>query len=101
MPVDTAFMGDGIAFFVAMLVLIVAFFSAAGLYNGLDRRRHPGPRGPAEPWHRWVPGSPLPLRPTAHDILRERLERGEINVENFEELFEALGPDPYDPPPAA
>jgi hypothetical protein len=86
---------DPIVFFIGVLVLIVMFFSAAGLYNAADRRHHPGPRGPAEPWHRWEPGSPLPARPTAHDILRERRARGEVNAEDCDELMAALGPDPY------
>lgn len=89
---------DPVADAVAALLLIVVFFSAVGLYNAIRRRRHPGPSGPAEPWHRWEPGTPPPPRPTAHDILRARFDRGEVNVEDFDLLLAALGPDPYADP---
>lgn len=43
------------------------------------------------------PGSPRPARPTAHDILRERMARHEISGEQYDELMSVLGPDPYGP----
>jgi hypothetical protein len=41
---------------------------------------------------------PAAPRPTPHDILRERLARGDISVEDFGRTMAALGPDPYAPP---
>ena len=61
---------------------------------------------PNQPWQPPYPGTPgvpmvppVPPRPTPHDILRERLARGEVTVEEFERIKAALGPDPFAPPP--
>ncbi len=55
-------------------------------------------------WQPPQPGMPIapvaPPRPSPHDILRERLARGEVTVDEYERVRAALGPDPYAPPPA-
>jgi len=84
---------DTVAWGYAALIMVVSFIVVGVLANRVSRRR--GPQGPAEPWHRWQPGDRRPKRPTAHDLLRERRARGELNVEDYDELLAALGPDPY------
>ena len=84
---------------VCMVVLVV------GIVLLLTRRDHQQPHQPWQPPYQgpgtvpppsgFVPGPP---RPTPHDIVRERLARGEITVEEFERVRAALGPDPYGPP---
>ncbi len=68
-------------------------------------------RMPAQPWQPPYNGvspaaptqpgmtPPAPSRPTPHDILRERLARGEITVEEYQHTAAALGPDPFAPQP--
>jgi hypothetical protein len=97
---NLAFEVDPVADAVAMLILFLALVSVAATYNAVKRRRDPGPHGPAEPWHRWQPGDPLPARPTSHDLLRERRDRGQVNAEDFDQLLAGLGPDPYRDAPA-
>jgi len=56
----------------------------------------PYPGQPPFPGPGMMPPAP---RPTPHDILRERLARGDISVEDFGRTMVALGPDPYGLPP--
>ena len=61
-------------------------------------RGHQAP--PHQPWQPPYPGvPPVPPRSLPHDILRERLARGEITVEEFERTKAALGPEPGQQPP--
>jgi hypothetical protein len=85
---------DGVAWAYAALILVVSFVVVGVVANPISRRR--GRQGPAEPWQRWEPGHRRPRRPTAHDLLRQRRDRGEVNVEDYDELLAALGPDPYE-----
>lgn len=59
-----------------------------------------GPRHAPPPGQPWQPPYTAPTpRPTPHEILRERLARGDITVDEYQRVLAALGPDTASPPP--
>ena len=94
----------GLWWLVGLVCLVVLVVAIAGLIVATrSNRQSPPPQQPWQPPYSGVapmaPGQPpAPPRPNPHDILRERLARGEITVEEFERTRAALGPDPSTPP---
>lgn len=85
-----------------MVVLVgaIAWLVIAAVHGGRSRPPEGQWQQPAPPPY---PGSatmpPALPRPNPHDILRERLARGEITVEEFERTRAALGPESPGTPP--
>ena len=104
--------GSGIWWLLGLVCMIVIVAGIVWLVVSLARRDHAGT--PQQPWQAPYAGQPpfagqppypgpgvmppTPPRPTPHDIVRERLARGDITVEDFGRTMAALGPDPYAPP---
>ena len=91
--------GSGIWWLLGLVCMIVIVAGIVWLVVSLARRDHAGT--PQQPWQPPYPGPgvmpPTAPRPTPHDIVRERLARGDISVEDFGRTMAALGPDPYAP----
>jgi hypothetical protein len=91
---------------VCMVVLVVgiAWLIAAAVRGGRHAPQSQPwqpPYGGVPPYGPGQPGmAPPSPRPTPHDILRERLARGEITVDDYQRTAAVLGPDPYAPQPA-
>ena len=98
--------GSGIWWLLGLVCMIVIVAGIVWLVVSLARRDRAGT--PHQPWQAPYQGQPpypgpgmippAPPRPTPHDIVRERLARGDISVEDFGRTMAALGPDPYAPP---
>ena len=88
---------------IVVLVVGVAWLIAIALRGSRHNPSQPWqpPYTGAPPVYPGQPGAipPAPTRPTPHDILRERLARGEISVEEYQRTSAVLGPDPFAPPP--
>ena len=101
------FAGSGVWWILGLLCFIVLVGGIVWLVATVSRRDQHHPGQPWQPPYQ-APGMPppqpgvppVPPRPSPHDILRERLARGEVTVEEYERVRAALGPDPYGPPPA-
>ena len=84
--------GAGIWWLFGLLCMVVLIGALAWLLVTLTR----GPRLPQRPWQPpyGAPGAgPTPAGPTPYEILRERLARGEITVEEYQRTLAALGPE--------
>ncbi len=91
----------GFWWLVGVICLLVLVAALGALLYVLTHRARDVQMPPGAGWQ--PPGGPVPPaagRPTPHDILRERLARGEITVDEYERTMAALGPDPYAPPRA-
>lgn len=93
---------DGGFHWLGLVWLIVMLLAAGGLVwfgaTLLRRTRHlDATQAPAVP-----PASPTTARPTARDILDERLARGEIDVDDYHQRIAALAgtTDPGTPAPS-
>jgi uncharacterized membrane protein len=87
---------------VAVALVVGVVWLLATLFRG---PRHAPPHQPWQPPYGQPPiapsaygqgGQPAP-RQTPHEILRERLARGEITVEEYQRTLEALGPESAPP----
>ncbi len=99
----------GIWWLVGLVCMIVLIVGVAWLLATAVRGNRHAP--PSQPWQPPYGGVPpvgpsqpgmmpsAPMRPTPHDILRERLARGEITVEEYQRTAAVLGPDPFAPQP--
>ena len=86
--------GAGLWWLFGLLCMVVLVVAVVWLFVTLVR----GPRHPQVPLQPWQPtyGPPAaaaPPRPTPYEILRERLARGEITVEEYHLTLAALGPE--------
>ncbi len=98
----------GLWWLVGLICIVVLVVGVGWLVATALRGGH---RTPPQPWQPPYTGAPpafppqagttppAPMRPTPHDILRERLARGEISVEEYQRTVAVLGPDPYAPQP--
>lgn len=87
----------GLWWLIGLVSLIVLLGALIWLLVVVSRSRSASTH---QPWQPPAVGAPPPIwvpRPTPHDILRERLARGEISVEEYERTRVALGPDPFGP----
>ncbi len=93
--------GAGLWWRFGLLCMVVLVAALVWLFVTLAR----GPRHPQAPLQPWQPtyGAPPaaanPPRPTPYEILRERLARGEITVEDYQRTLAALGPETPQPAP--
>lgn len=91
--------GAGLWWLVGLLGMIVLVGALVWLVLAVTR----GPRHdqmPQQPWQPpYVPpaGGAAPARQTPHEILRERLARGEITVDEYQRTLAALGPEAPQP----
>jgi len=95
--------GQGLWWLLGLVCMFVIVAGIAWLLVTVTRRGRS--ETPHQPWQTPYPGQPpypgpgmlppTPPRPTPHDIVRERLARGDISVEDFGRTMAALGPDPY------
>jgi hypothetical protein len=90
--------GQGLWWLLGMICVGVLVGALIGWITSRNRGgQQPPPQ--AVTWQPPQPAAPVPPpRPNPHDILRERLARGEISVEDYERVRAALGPDPTQPP---
>jgi len=91
------FIHPGLWWLVGLVCLIVLVVAIVGLFLAVRSNRH---TTPPLTWQPPYAMPPAPSRPTPHDILRERLARGEISVDEYQRTMNVLGPDPYAPPTA-
>jgi Short C-terminal domain len=86
---------------IVVLVVGVAWLLAIALRGSRHNPSQPWqpPYAGAPPVYPAQPGAvpPAPMRPAPHDILRERLARGEITIEEYQRTAAVLGPDPFAP----
>lgn len=87
--------GAGIWWLVGLLCMVVLVGALVWLVVVLTRGpRHPQlPQQPWQPPYGAQPGATTPPRQTPHEILRERLARGEVTVEEYQRTLAALGPE--------
>jgi hypothetical protein len=100
----------GLWWLLALVCIVVLVVGLAWLIAAAVRGNRQRPPEQQQPWQSPYPGvtpvapvqpayPPAPMRPTPHEILRERLARGELTVEEFQRTMAALGPDPLAPQP--
>jgi len=104
----------GFWWLVGLVCIVVLVVGIAWLIAVAVRGNRQTPPQQHQPWQQpWqppypgvtpvTPGQPgypqAPMRPTPHEILRERLARGELTVDEFQRTMAALGPDPFAPQP--
>jgi uncharacterized membrane protein len=94
--------GAGIWWLFGLLCMVVLVGALVWLIVAVMR----GPRHPQMPQQPWQPpygatppASQYPARQTPQEILRERLARGEVSVEDYQRTLAALGPEAPQPTP--
>ena len=100
----------GFWWLIGLACIVVLVVGIAWLIAVAVRGTRQAPPQQQQPWQPPYPGVPpvtpaqpgypqTPMRPTPHEILRERLARGELTVDEFQRTMAALGPDPFAPQP--
>ncbi len=89
--------GAGVWWLLGLLSIVVLAVALVWLLVSTSRGSRNAP--PQQPWQPPYPGPmpSTPVRPTPYEILRERLARGEVTVEDYQRTLEALGPEPGAP----
>jgi uncharacterized membrane protein len=92
-----------LVFLIAGIVWLVAYAVRGGRHVASPQQpwQPPFPAQPPYQGQSTYPAQPSATpaaRPTPYEILRERLARGEMTVEEYQRTLAALGPDPAAPP---
>lgn len=91
--------GAGIWWLFGLLCMVVLVAALVWLFVTLMRgpRQQQPPLQPWQPTYGTPPAGPNPARQTPYEILRERLARGEITIEEYQRTLAALGPETPQP----